>query len=155
MVSSLLAKKARLVQEMAGRLCEHLDPPYRDSLVRCLGRLDILSLRYLASQNHQVRVVPHEVSLVSDPARPFGWAVWLSILTDTKLDDPDWILGGLLKGSEGWGFNQNEARQWRSEYIRAHLAPAAPAQHPARRPGEPLAGAGARAALEPSIQKLG
>jgi hypothetical protein len=122
MISSLLVKKALLVQEVAGRFSEGLDPKFRESLVRCLTKLDILSLRYLGSQNYRIRLVPQEVALVSEPARPFGWAVWLAILTDARLDDPDWILSGLMKGSSGWGFTHAEAGAWRSEYIRAHLA---------------------------------
>lgn len=122
MVSSLLLKKARLVQEVAGKLSGSLDPEYRDALVKCLTRLDILSVRYLGANDYEITVVPQEVARVSEVARPFGWAVWLSILTDARLDDPDWILGGVLKGSGGWGFSPAEARQWRSEYIRAHLA---------------------------------
>lgn len=131
MTSSLLAKKARLVLEVAGRLTEHLDPAYREPLIRCLNRLDILSLRYLGSQSYEMRLAPQEVALVSEASRPFGWAVWLAILTDAKLDDPEWILGGILKGSDGWGFTSKEGRQWRTEYVRAHLAPAPAARRPA------------------------
>jgi hypothetical protein len=139
MNSSLLAKKARLVQEVAGRLIESLDSVYRDSLVICLNRLDILSVRYLGSQNFRLAAVPQEVAAVSEGARPFGWAVWLAILSDSNLDDPEWILGGLMKGSRGWGFTQKEAHQWRREYIRAHLAP--PLAEAAPQAGLPVAGA--------------
>lgn len=155
MTSSLLAKKARLVQEVAGRLSEHLDPAYRDSLARCLSRLDLLSLRYLGSQNHRIHRVPQQVALVGESVRPFGWAVWLSILTDAKLDDPDWILGGLLKGSEGWGFSPEEARRWRSEYLRAHLTPLTPARpEPSRVAEAALFPAAPRSSGSP-LQKIG
>ncbi|MEE9217568.1 MAG: hypothetical protein V3U98_00720 [Acidobacteriota bacterium] len=129
MTSRLLLKKLRLVDEAAAKICAVLEPSYTDSLVRCLKRLDILSIRYLASRNLRVHFAPQEVALVSELARPFGWAVWLAILTDTRLDDPDWILAGLHKGAQRWGFTEDEGRQWRKEYIRAHLEPSSPPAH--------------------------
>jgi hypothetical protein len=127
MVSSLLVKKALLVKEVAAKLSEHLDPAFHESLRRCLSRLDILSLRTLGSLGYTIRRVPQEVALVSEACRPFGWAVWLAIVSDANLDDPEWILGGVLKGSGGWGFSRPEAQSWRREYVRAHFTAPAPA----------------------------
>jgi hypothetical protein len=122
MVSSLLVKKALLTKEVAAKLSEHLEPAYHESLRRCLARLDILSLRTLGSLGYTIRRVPQEVALVPEACRPFGWAVWLAIVSDANLDDPEWILSGVLKGSGGWGFTRSEAQHWRREYVRAHFA---------------------------------
>ncbi len=130
MQSRLLIKKIRLVQETAAKICADLDPAWQDSLVRCLTRLDILSVRTLSLQDLRLRAAPPEVTLVPDTARPFGWAVWLAILTDASLDDPEWLLAGLHRGWSRWGFSHEEARCWRREYIQAHTAPAVlPAGH--------------------------
>lgn len=133
MISSLLVKKALLVREVADKLSEHLDPDYHESLRRCLTRMDILSLRTLGSLGYTIRRVPQEVALVSEACRPFGWAVWLAIVSDANLDDPEWILGGVLKGSGGWGFNRAETQSWRREYVRAHFTPPVPAHAEKRR----------------------
>ncbi len=124
MQSRLLIKKNRLVHETAAKICAGLDPVWQDSLVRCLNRFDILSVRALSLQGLRLRAAPPEVTLVPDAARPVGWAVWLAILTDATLDDPEWLLAGLHRGSSRWGFSTEEARCWRREYIEAHTAPA-------------------------------
>jgi hypothetical protein len=125
MQSRLLLKKNRLVQETAAKICAGLEPAYQDSLVRCLHRLDILSVRALGLQNLRLRSAPSEVALVPEVARPFGWAMWLAIFTNASLDDPEWLLAGLHRGSSRWGFTTDEARRWRREYIQAHTAASA------------------------------